>query len=271
MRLWGVKRRRAEAVAPAGEAQQSNLPQRDPDHTDVAWRQRDARFGTDPDGTDGRARYGVALPNAALREASSLSDLGAWYAIGEAWADVAAAFVPQVACPQIVDIGCGCGKMARFFVVDPRIRYLGLDVFRPAVEWCQGAFSVAYGERFTFVHLDLYSKLYNRTGAPVTAETRLPIADSSSHLIMCASLFTHLLEDEMHVYLREISRGLAPGGRLLASIHNEPEPGKPFSGAVERIDMSEDYFLRSGANVGLHLVERLGAIYGQEAFILQRG
>src|SRR4030081_2047054 len=67
------------------------------------------------------------LPNAALRESSSDADLGNFYAIGEAWAQLAIS-VATTDNPRIVDLGCGCGKMARFFVMNPKVQYSGIDV-----------------------------------------------------------------------------------------------------------------------------------------------
>src|SRR5215216_6625918 len=83
--------------------------------------------------------YVVEVPGAALREASSVSDLGLFYTIGEAWAHLAVHFATTDA-PSVLDIGCGCGKMARFFVMNPRVRYMGLDVFAPAILWARTAF-----------------------------------------------------------------------------------------------------------------------------------
>jgi SAM-dependent methyltransferase len=239
--------------------------------TDVKWRQHDAVFDTALD-THGRSRYAVPIPNDSLREASSIGDLGSWYAIGEAWAQIAMWFVPAGAQqnPYVVDVGCGCGKMARFLVVHSGLHYLGLDVFKPAIDFCTQAFSISYQDRFKFVHLDLYSKLYNQGGAAVTEQTRLPIDDASAHMLICGSLFTHLLEHELHIYLREISRSLAKGGRMLASTHNQPESGQQFSGAVERIDMTDEYFINACEDVGLRLIEKVGTVYGQEAFLVER-
>jgi SAM-dependent methyltransferase len=240
--------------------------------TDVMWRRINTVFGTSELETSGRSRYAVPIPNDGLREASSVADLGVWFSIGEAWSQVAMWFLPDFARdrPSVLDIGCGCGKMARFLVVHPNLDYLGLDAFRPAVDWCIEAFGIAYGDRFKFIHLDVYSKLYNQNGKPITDETRLPIEDGATHMVICGSLFTHLLEHEFHIYLREIARALAKGGRMLASTHNQPEQGRHFSGAVERIDMTDDFFIGSCERAGMRLVEKVGTLYGQEAFILER-
>lgn len=217
-----------------------------------------------------RSKYALPIPDAGLRAASSVADLGMWMAIGEAWAQVSLHFLPNRE-PVVVDIGCGCGKMARFLLAHPRLRYIGLDVYEPAIVWSRSAFEPLYGNRARFMRLDVYSELYNPSGQ-VSAETvELPFDDGSLDFVICGSLFTHLLESEMDRYLAEISRVLRPGGRMLASIHNEPAPGQTFSGDVLRIDMTNERFL-AGCNVaGLIQSVYVGNLYGQHAFVVTRG
>lgn len=233
---------------------------------DVEWRQSAAEFGTE---VHYRSSYAVAVPNAALRGASSVAELGAWMAIGEAWSQVALRFVPSDA-PLVADIGCGCGKMARFLMGHPELTYIGLDVFGPAIDWCRHEFAPVFGDRARFELLDVQSSLYNPGGRAAADEVRLPLDDGSVDFVICASLFTHLLEPEMRHYLSEIARVLRVGGRLLASIHDRPAAGSDFSGDVTRIDMSHARFLRGCVHVGLDLFENVGDLYGQQTFVLER-
>src|SRR5262249_55893631 len=106
--------------------------------------------------------------------------------------------------------------MARFLVAHPDLHFIGLDVFEPAITWCQAAFAPRYGDPARFELLDVYSALYNNTGAMRGDAVTLPLASACADFVICASLFTHLLEQEMHRYLAEISRILRPGGRTLA-------------------------------------------------------
>jgi SAM-dependent methyltransferase len=216
-----------------------------------------------------RSRYAVPIPSAYLRAASSLADLGMWMAIGEPWAQVALHFVPSDE-PVVADIGCRCGKMARFLLAHPRLRYVGLDVFRPAVDWAQPVFQAIYGERAIFRHVDVYSALYNRSGSLSGVSVKLPIGDAAVDLAIGASLFTHLLEPEMHHYLAEIARVLRSGGRLLASIHNEPPTGRAFSGDVTRIDMTDERFIESASRVGLAVHAEVGNLYSQQTYVFER-
>lgn len=232
----------------------------------VEWRQSTAEFGTE---VHYRSKYAVAVPNAALRGASSVAELGAWMAIGEAWAQVALRFLPSDD-SLVADIGCGCGKMARFLMGNPDLRFVGFDIFQPAIDWCRREFPPVFGDRARFVHLDVRSTLYNSTGVTPAEEVHLPLENGSVDLVICASLFTHLLEPEMRHYLSEVARVLRVGGRLLASIHDVPAAGYEFSGDVTRIDMSHARFLRECVHAGLDLFENLGDLYGQQAFVLER-
>jgi SAM-dependent methyltransferase len=210
--------------------------------------------------------YAVSLPNFALREASSTGDLGSWYAIGEAWAQIAASFLPPS--PTVLDLGCGCGKMARFFVLIPDLRYLGLDVFQPSIYWCNREFA-RHADRFRFEHLDVVSQLYNPGGSTRGAEVRLPVDDASMDMVICGSLFTHLLEPVFRHYLTEVRRCLAPRGAALISLHMEPANGR-FDGDEARIDISDPTFAKFCADASLRIDARIGNVYGQQVFVVRR-
>jgi SAM-dependent methyltransferase len=234
--------------------------------SDILWQklQGDFPIGSEPHAR-GQPRV-LDLPNAALRESSSDTDLGNFYAIGEAWAQLAISLATTDA-PRVVDIGCGCGKMARFFVMNPKVQYLGLDVFGPAVAWCREAFQ--HFPSFRFEHLDVYSSVYNPSGAMQPEVVVLPIADATADVVICASLFTHLLESAFVRYLGEVARILAPNGRALISIHDEPKEGS-FSGDAARIDMDRPYFVEAATATGLLVTIRIGAVYGQQVYVLSK-
>jgi SAM-dependent methyltransferase len=210
------------------------------------------------------ARGTLALPSEALRDTTSIADLARWLVIGEAWSHMAAA-TSRVSDPFYVDVGCGCGKMARFLSVDHGCRYLGLDVYQPSIEWSQAAF--AGRDSFQFVHLDVVSPHYNEGGTLEPETVVLPCDTGVADVVICASLFTHLLEPVFRHYMMEVARMLSPVGRALVSIHNEPRDGR-FSGDVPRIDIAEDYFVEIVEQSGLRVVERVGFVLGQIVFIL---
>jgi len=218
--------------------------------------------------------YAIEVPGTALREESGVSDLAFWYAIGEAYAQVAMRFCTTDS-PRVLDIGCGACKMGRFFAMNPRAHYIGLDIFAPAIEWCKEAFRE--WPHFEFRHLDVHSTFYNPTGRQPPAEVELPVSGGSIDLILCGSLFTHLLEPAFRRYVAEIARTLRapkfPGatrrGRAVVSIHDQPADGR-FSGTEGRIDISRELFREIVAGERLRVVRHIGNVFGQEVFILER-
>ena len=211
--------------------------------------------------------YSLPIPNVILREASSVSQMDAFFAIGEAWSHMVSHFLPDD--PFVLDIGCGCAKLARFLYLNLRLRYLGVDLFLPAIEWSQKAFTPLAGDRFRFEHFNGHSTLYNPQGTLKPREYRLPCEDRSVDTVVCASLFTHLLEPDFIHYLGEIARVLKTSGKAIISIHTEPKVGSLFSGNEARIDIVPSYFLELAKLAGLRHYERVGLVYGQEVHVLE--
>ena len=118
----------------------------------------------------------------------------------------------------IVDIGCGIGRDAFHLLdyLDQDGSYIGIDVTRDSIVWCQKNIT-ARDRRFTFHHADAFSELYNPHGAKSTKDIPLPAADQSVDRIVLASVFTHLLEDEVQHYLAEFKRVLKPSGLVYAN------------------------------------------------------
>jgi SAM-dependent methyltransferase len=204
--------------------------------------------------------YGLAVPSYALRTEAGTGDLAMFLGIGEAWAQMASRFLSPD--PVVLDLGCGCGKLARFLHLNPRLRYLGVDIFLPGVLWCRKAFADA-SDRFRFEHFDGYSATYNPQGRIAVADYALPTTDGSVDMVVCSSLFTHLLEADAVHYLGEIARVLKPGGQALISIHVNVAEGQVWAGDEERIDVDEAHFLGLARSAGLAAEERIGEVYGQ--------
>lgn len=211
--------------------------------------------------------HGLAVPSYPLRTSTGAASLDYWFGLGDAWAHMVSRFLP--ADPVVLDIGCGCGKLARFLRLHPTLRYVGVDLFKPSIDWCRRAFA-GDGDRFRFEHFDGYSALYNPEGTVEVRDYRVPVAVASVDLVVCGSLFTHLHEPDAVHYLAEIGRALKPGGQALISIHAEPPPGERFTGDAVRIDVDEAYFLELCAAERLELVERIGLVYGQLVLRLAR-
>ncbi len=124
----------------------------------------------------------------------------------------------------IVDLGCGMARLAfqLFNFLNARGRYIGIDVVRDSMAWCQKNITPQH-PNFTFHHFDAFNELYNPYGCYRTKDFRMPAADRSVDRIFLSSVFTHLLEDEVMHYLREFRRVLKPDGLAHASFFLYPE------------------------------------------------
>ncbi|HMD47208.1 MAG TPA: class I SAM-dependent methyltransferase [Acidimicrobiales bacterium] len=115
---------------------------------------------------------------------------------------------------RVLDLGCGCGRLARWFLtLDPRPeRYLGLDIHKQMIDW-DAENLVAPG--FEFVHQDVLSLRLNPDGAHQVVP--FPDGGDDFTLIIAASVFTHLVEDQTVFYLDEVARVLGPDGVLFST------------------------------------------------------
>jgi SAM-dependent methyltransferase len=119
---------------------------------------------------------------------------------------------------RVLDVGCGVGRMAYAlaYYLNAHGRYDGFDVMRPFIEWA----SKNLGDRlprFRFHHVDVYNNLYNPNGV-LRAETfSFPFADAVFDFVFLTSVFTHMHGPGVLHYLEEITRVLAPNGRIVVT------------------------------------------------------
>lgn len=118
----------------------------------------------------------------------------------------------------LLEVGCGIGRDA-FQLIDylsPQGRYIGIDVTRDSIIWCNNNITARY-PNFQFHHFDAENELYNPHGAKTSMDFELPVTNGSVDRIFLASVFTHLLEEEVLHYMREFARVLKPDGQVYAS------------------------------------------------------
>jgi SAM-dependent methyltransferase len=174
------------------------------------------------------------------------------------------------AASTILDIGSGCGRVARWFVDDPRVvAYAGFDVIAESVEWCRNFLVPLAPGKFRFHHFDVRSAEYNPAGKLAPGDLRFPLGDAEADIVFAASVFTHLLEADARHYLGEINRVLKPGsGRAFVSILPSPQDGT-YSGDEAHVEVGEGYFMRMAAEHGLELATRYGDVLGQHWIALK--
>src|SRR5665213_183998 len=99
---------------------------------------------------------------------------------------------------EVLDLGCGCGRIAVHFTASQRGEYHGLDIMNPMVEWCRAQITTRF-PNFHFHHADLENTLY-RGGTENAATFKFPFSDSKFNVVFATSLFTHLLPDSATNY-----------------------------------------------------------------------
>jgi SAM-dependent methyltransferase len=136
--------------------------------------------------------------------------------------------LPDEAWRSYLDFGCGCGRSARRLMLQtPRPeRYLGVDLHRGMVHWCQENLApLAPG--FEFVHHDVFNAGLNPDRSRPWAAP-LPVEDGSVTLMEASSVFTHLIEGQAEFYLDEVARVLAPEGVLTSTFFLFDKSPFPF-------------------------------------------
>ncbi len=141
-----------------------------------------------------------------------------WEAIGKAHIANYIKFMGLEPDMTILEIGCGIGRDALQLmdVLGADGRYIGIDVTRDSIVWCQENIT-SRRPNFQFHHFDAKHELYNPLGAKTTQDFVLPAADRSVDRIALESIFTHLFENEVIHYMKEIARVLKPSGLAYAT------------------------------------------------------
>lgn len=118
----------------------------------------------------------------------------------------------------LLEIGCGVGRDAMQLIgyLSPAGRYIGVDVTRDSIEWCRRNISTLH-PNFDFYHFDAEHELYNPLGSKTSLDFGLPAQSGTVDRVFLGSVFTHLFEDEIVHYMKEIRRILRPNGLAYAT------------------------------------------------------
>ncbi len=108
--------------------------------------------------------------------------------------------VPPESMKAVLDFGCGCGRVLRYWrdVQGPRV--YGTDYNPRLVTWCQ--------KNLPFARVGT-----NSTAPPLSYE------DGAFDCIYAISVFTHLSEELGREWMNELRRVLRPGGHLFFTTH----------------------------------------------------
>lgn len=189
--------------------------------------------------------------------------------VGKAWSDLLGRHLKSKS--RVVDIGCGSGRTARFLAENPNVEgYVGFDVVREAVGWCERFITPATSGRFRFEYVDAHNAEYNPGGSVAPAEVRFPVEDKWADVVFAASVFPHLLEPTALRYFAEVSRVLVRRGLFVVSVHTvNMVPWLPYNGTEARSDVFPPYFEGLASRYALVVLDRVGSFCGQETFVFQ--
>jgi SAM-dependent methyltransferase len=207
------------------------------------------------------------IPGAGVRATAGSPSMVGYVLSSDTWQLLISKYLKKNS--LLLDVGCGSGKMARTLAYHPWVRkYVGFDVMKQSIDFCNEYLVPRIGEKFEFHHLDVVS-CYNPGGKIKPTEVRFPVADGSVDLAWGCSLWTHLFEEDARHYLREVRRALAPGGLFLPTIHVNPEAGAKYSGDEVKADIDKDYFFEMCDDAGLAVAAELGMVLGQYATLFK--
>jgi SAM-dependent methyltransferase len=112
----------------------------------------------------------------------------------------------------MLDIGCGCGLITLDITgvgslgdyLGPLGLYVGIDTNKDLIRWAKKSISRKH-DNFYFRHL-------------AVGNGNIPFLEGYLFdVILCKSLFTHLLPNEAGTYLKWISKSLVPNGKCLST------------------------------------------------------
>lgn len=172
----------------------------------------------------------------------------------------------------VLDIGCGVGRLP-IGILDQvgNIRdYQGIDIQSKSIQWCKLHIENAHPS-FQFRLVDVRNRCYNPRGSALDNSFRLPYTDQSFDIVYLYSVFSHMLQDDVSVYLGEIRRLLSSNGRVFLTafleegvadvMENPPGYRMKWNGPLHGVRFDKAFFARLVGEAGLRVRE---FEYGQE-------
>jgi SAM-dependent methyltransferase len=156
---------------------------------------------------------------------------------------------------RLLDIGCGCGRVARYLLDSPIAAYAGFDRHRGMIDWAQSHVA-SRDDRFQFEHVDVrsgYEELDSNMGTVSATDFVFPYGDGAFTGVLAASVFTHIDFPATSHYLAEAARVLVPGGRVRASFFLDETTGS-MQGSGWNFIIREDDLRDSLGRAGLEVL-----------------
>jgi SAM-dependent methyltransferase len=156
---------------------------------------------------------GVPVPPTRMRVlVNGIPDLRWFLSSGKAQTDylrvlLAEADQPLERMDAILEFGCGCGRMTRWWADLPGPRVYACDYNRELVRWCE--------ENLPFVE-----------ARANTLQPPLPYSDEAFDFIYAFSVFTHMSVELARAWVAELKRVLKPGALIWFTAHGQTYRGR---------------------------------------------
>ena len=192
----------------------------------------------------GHSDSGIPLPPVAFMDlVCGPGKADAFESVGQAVAGMVEEANMVAPRTRFLDVGCGCGRVARYLMRAPLESYVGFDRNAGMIRWCQREIS-SRAQHFVFQFFDLTSAYHivdDHAGSLLPECFRFPYADEEYDSVLLSSVFTHMPMTEIGQYLIEIHRVLKDRGKVLLSVFfTESEPYVEFINFFHRrVDFEE--------------------------------
>lgn len=124
---------------------------------------------------------------------------------------------------NVLDVGCGFGRLAIGLLdINSDANYVGVDVNPEAIDWCNRHISEEH-KQFEFVHLDVRNARYNPDGTIIDKDFQLPFPDDHFNITYLYSVFSHMVQEDIEIYLQELGRVMMNDGYLFFTAFAESD------------------------------------------------
>jgi SAM-dependent methyltransferase len=192
---------------------------------------------------------GIAIPPARLRHrVHGDLDRENFLRIGKTMANDIRNSVKEVdrdwhSFTNILDFGCGCGRVMRWFIgLENNAHFYGTDIDPDSVGWCKE----------------------NIPGVDWRTNNSTPpteYSDDTFDLVYAISVFTHLDEEYQNAWLGELRRITRSGGILILTVHGDNIISNTPLVKAQRLELEKKGFLFVTGPVGKFKIDGLPDFY----------